>query len=179
MVLLCLSLKLSCIKLKFPSGVSSKEPVCQSRRHRDTGFIPWVGKITWRRAWQPTPTYLPGETPWTEEPGGLESMASQRVGPDWGNLAHTAQCSIWENLVTLVKKTGNSNYVGFHRLLLNIPLTFVMFMNCPICMHTVSLLAYLLCIYKKQAKCWFFSLFMSGAGCKPAGRSSASWGFCG
>ena len=31
---------------------------------------------------QPTPIYLPGETPWTEEPGGLQSMASQRVGHD-------------------------------------------------------------------------------------------------
>jgi len=30
----------------------------------------WVGKIPWRRAWQPTPIFLPGESPWTEEPGG-------------------------------------------------------------------------------------------------------------
>ena len=22
---------------------------------------PWVGKIPWRRAWQPTPVFLPGE----------------------------------------------------------------------------------------------------------------------
>ena len=33
----------------------------------------------WRRAWQPTPVFLPGESPWTEEPGGLQSMESQRV----------------------------------------------------------------------------------------------------
>ena len=25
--------------------------------------------------------------PWTEEPGGLQSMGSQRVGHDWSNLA--------------------------------------------------------------------------------------------
>ena len=24
-------------------------------------FNPWVGKIPWRRAWQPTPVFLPGE----------------------------------------------------------------------------------------------------------------------
>ena len=30
----------------------------------------WVGKIPWRRAWQPTPIFVPGESPWTEEPGG-------------------------------------------------------------------------------------------------------------
>ena len=37
----------------------------------------WVRKIPWRRAWQLTPVYLPGESPWTEEPGGLQSMESQ------------------------------------------------------------------------------------------------------
>ena len=26
-------------------------------------FCPWVGKIPWRRAWQPTPVFLPGESP--------------------------------------------------------------------------------------------------------------------
>ena len=35
------------------------------------GFSSWVGMIPWRRAWQPTPVFLPGESPWTEEPGGL------------------------------------------------------------------------------------------------------------
>ena len=25
------------------------------------GLDSWVGKIPWRRAWQPTPEYLPGE----------------------------------------------------------------------------------------------------------------------
>ena len=26
------------------------------------GFHPWVGKIPWRRKWQPTPVFLPGES---------------------------------------------------------------------------------------------------------------------
>ena len=42
------------------------------------GFDPWVGKIPWRRAWQPTPVFLPGESPWTEEPGRPQFMGSQR-----------------------------------------------------------------------------------------------------
>ena len=46
-------------------------------------FDPWVRKIPWRRAWQPTPVLLPGECTWTEQPGGLQSMDSQRVGQDW------------------------------------------------------------------------------------------------
>ena len=42
----------------------------------------WVGKIPWRRAWQPSPVFLPGESPWTEEPGGLQSVGSKRVEHD-------------------------------------------------------------------------------------------------
>ena len=41
------------------------------------GFDPWVGKIPWRMAWQPTPVFLSGQSPWTEEPGGLQSMGLQ------------------------------------------------------------------------------------------------------
>ena len=41
-----------------------------------------VGKIPWRRAWQPTPVFLPGESLQTEKPGRLQSMGSQRVGHD-------------------------------------------------------------------------------------------------
>ena len=52
------------------------------------GFDPWVGKIPWRRAWQPTPVFLPGESPWTEEPGGLQSAGLQRVGHDWVTSLH-------------------------------------------------------------------------------------------
>ena len=46
-------------------------------------FNPWVRKIPWRRAWLPTPVFLPGESPWTEEPGRLQSMGSQRVRHNW------------------------------------------------------------------------------------------------
>ena len=42
-----------------PGGVNGKEPACQGRR---PGFHPWVGKIPWRRAWQPTPVSLPRES---------------------------------------------------------------------------------------------------------------------
>ena len=42
------------------------------------GFNPWVGMIPWKRAWQSTPVFLPGESPWTEEPGGLQFMESQK-----------------------------------------------------------------------------------------------------
>ena len=32
----------------------------QCRWHKRGGFHPWVGKLPWRRAWEPTPVFLPG-----------------------------------------------------------------------------------------------------------------------
>ena len=29
---------------------------------QETWFDPWVGKFAWRRTWQPTPVFLPGES---------------------------------------------------------------------------------------------------------------------
>ena len=44
---------------RLPRRHYSKEPTCQCRR---LGFNPWVGKIPWRRKWQPTPVFLPGKS---------------------------------------------------------------------------------------------------------------------
>ena len=41
--------------------VSGKESTCQCRKNKSCGFYPWVGKISWRRAWQPTPVLLLAE----------------------------------------------------------------------------------------------------------------------
>ena len=67
-------------KQGFSGGASGKESTCQCRRCKRCGFYPWVRKIPWRRAWQPTSVYLPGDTPLTEEPARLQSTGSQRVG---------------------------------------------------------------------------------------------------
>ena len=42
--------------------LSGKESACQCRSRKRCGFDPWVGKIPWRRKWQPTPVFLPGES---------------------------------------------------------------------------------------------------------------------
>ena len=86
---MCLHYKDTWLHLGFPGGASGKEPDSQCRRHKRHRFHPWVGKIPWRRAWQPIPVFLPGESPWTEEPGGLQSTGSQRIGHDWSDLACT------------------------------------------------------------------------------------------
>ena len=48
-------------KLSFPSGASGKESTCWCRKHKRHGFDPYIGTISWRRKWQPTPVFLPGE----------------------------------------------------------------------------------------------------------------------
>ena len=55
----------------FPGVTSGKEPACQCRRPKRHRFDHWVGTIPWKSARQPTPLFLPGKSPWTEEPGGL------------------------------------------------------------------------------------------------------------
>ena len=41
----------------FPDGSAVKEFACNA----GDGFDPWVGKIPWRRKWQPTLGFLPGK----------------------------------------------------------------------------------------------------------------------
>ena len=66
----------------YPLQYSWASLVAQTVKNLPAVRDPWVGKIPWRGAWQPTPVFLPGESPWIEEPGGLQSMGSQRVEHD-------------------------------------------------------------------------------------------------
>ena len=60
-------------------SASSKEPTCQCRGHKRNRFYPWVGKIPWRRAWQPILVFWPGESL------GQGSLADtvHRVSKNW------------------------------------------------------------------------------------------------
>ena len=65
------------------SGASGKEPVCQCRRHKRLRFDPWVRKTPWRRrAWQPTPVFLPGNP---MDRGAWWAMV-HRVAKSWTRL---------------------------------------------------------------------------------------------
>ena len=55
----------------FFQWLSGKESTCQGRRH---GFSPWVGKIPWRRKWQPSQEFLPGKS------HGQMSLVGQYIG---------------------------------------------------------------------------------------------------
>ena len=68
----------------FPGGAIGKEPACQGRRHKRCRFDSWVGKIPWSKG-MATHSSIPAwrTLPWTEEPGGLQSRGSHRVGHNW------------------------------------------------------------------------------------------------
>ena len=63
----------------FPGDTSVKEPAGQCRRHKRLGLNSWVWKIPWRRAGQPTPVFLPGESYGQRSLVGYKSIGSQRI----------------------------------------------------------------------------------------------------
>ena len=61
----------------FPRGSDGKE---SAHNAKDLGLIPGLERSP--GGGQPTPVFLPRESPWTEEPGRLQSTGSQRVRHD-------------------------------------------------------------------------------------------------
>ena len=61
---------------------SGKESTCQCWRCKRHGLNPWGGKILLEEEMAIHSSLLAWEVPWTEKPGGLQSMESQRVGQD-------------------------------------------------------------------------------------------------
>ena len=73
----------------FPCGASGKEPTCQCRRRKRPGFLSCIRKEPLEEGMATHSSILPWRIPWTEEPGGLQSMESQRVRHDWSELARS------------------------------------------------------------------------------------------
>ena len=90
----------------FPCSAGGKESACQFRTHKRCWFNSWVRKIPWRRAWQPTPVFLPGESHGQRSLGG--SIGLQRVRHDWSDLAcihsYPKELKTKQNKKTLIHK---------------------------------------------------------------------------
>ena len=71
----------------FPGGAIGKEPTCHCRRHEM-----WVRSLGWEDPLEAGiathSRILAWKIPWTEEPGRLQSMESQRVEHYWMDLEH-------------------------------------------------------------------------------------------
>ena len=88
-----------------------KKPACQCRRHKRCGFNPWVGNVPWRRAQQPTPVFLPGESYGQKILEGYKSTGSQRVGRvghNWSDLA----CTYNYKLVWVLNSSNFHKYLA-------------------------------------------------------------------
>ena len=77
-----------------PWIVSSVICFKQTRRPWRHGFNVWVRKIPWSRKWQLVLVFLAWEIPWTEDPGGLQSMGLQKVGHDCACM-HALKTHFW------------------------------------------------------------------------------------
>ena len=68
-------------------GISVKEPTYQCKRHNETGVQSLAQEDPLEEDMTTHSSVLAWRIPWTEEPGGLQSIGSQRLRQDWSNLA--------------------------------------------------------------------------------------------
>ena len=103
----------------FPGGSDSKEYVRNAGAlgsipgFRSPGFDPWVQEIPWRRAWQPTPVFLPGESPWTQEPVGYSLCGRKQL--DRTEWLSTAQHCICAQRISWTGEPGRLWSIGSQR----------------------------------------------------------------
>ena len=77
----------------LPRWRCGKEPACQCRRRKRPGFRPWVGKIPWRRKWQPNAVFLLGGShgqrslggcgPWGRKESDTTATSCQCLASAW------------------------------------------------------------------------------------------------
>ena len=109
--------RITTVSLGLPWWLRGKESVSQCRR---CGFDPWVGKIPWRRKWQPTPVFLPGEFHGQRSLAGYSSWGGKRVRH---NLATKQQQRIKHSPGANIPHIANSSHqpsrwvaiIPFHR----------------------------------------------------------------
>ena len=68
----------------------------------------------WRRKWQPTPVFLPGESQGRGFSGGLLSMGSHRVGRDWRDLAAAAAAAAFTHIGRTVNNISKISSLSPH-----------------------------------------------------------------
>ena len=89
-----------CNFMGFPGGTGSKELACQYRSSKRHGVDPCVRKIAWRRAWQPTPVFLPGEFHGQSSPMGHKELGTTKA--IWHTCNFIVYKYFFENKILLV-----------------------------------------------------------------------------
>ena len=104
MLLFFFSIMLSVLKKTqdFPGGSEDKESACNVGDSRDT--VQPLGQEDLEEEMTTHFTALAWKIPWTEEPGGLQSMGLQRVRQEWVTNTHwrkNSSESQWIDLLNL------------------------------------------------------------------------------
>ena len=63
----------------LPRELNDKKSTCQ---YKICGFDPWLGKISWRRRWEPTAAFLPGKSSGQRSLAGY-SPYGRKVEHNW------------------------------------------------------------------------------------------------
>ena len=72
-------------------GASGKQTTCEYKRHKKLGFDPWVGTISWKRAWQSILVFLPGESQ-----GQRSLVGYSPWGHKESDVTEVTACTGWE-----------------------------------------------------------------------------------
>ena len=78
----------------FPRGSDGKESACNSG---EPGFNPWIGKIPWRREWQPTLIFLPGESHGQRSLSGCSSYSGKELDTAEATNTHVRHVAFLEH----------------------------------------------------------------------------------
>ena len=112
-------------RMSLPWWLSGKESACQWRR---CGFSPWVGKIPWRRKWQPTPGFVPRESHWQRNLAGY-SPWGHKASDMTDRVSKRSKC-FWHIFLTVqgwhkIGKEGETG--GWYKAREDSPLTLILF----------------------------------------------------
>ena len=83
----------------FPRSRGAEESACQCGSHRRCGFDSWVGEETLEKGVAIHSSILAWRIPWTEKPGRLQFVGSQRVRHNWATNTHTQKVRTWYSRV--------------------------------------------------------------------------------
>ena len=101
-----------CIVIKASQWTTGKLPTCQSMQHERGRFDPWVGKILWRRAWQPTSVLFPGEFHGQRSLVGYNPWGCKEL--DMTEATQHVCCHKTKAVCVCVRMSELKNYIHIH-----------------------------------------------------------------
>ena len=104
----------------LPGWLSGKKSACQCRECKRHGCDPWVGKIPWRRKWQLTPVFLPGEFHGQSSLAGYSPRGRKESDKTEGlsthththTHTHTQRTTIYPHFLTLLSLRNFTNFTN-------------------------------------------------------------------